>query len=435
MVTIRLGLLLLLLATSALAQEPGLWLVADRDSVGVGDTLEVRVLVAAPGRRLTSASAAVVADAEVFAPLGETTFAAGDFLPGTPYDNTATAEGRALQLRYVAVSGTTEDGSRLTATGSGELARLRLRALAPSAGTSLRLEGTGPQRAIYTEEDFPGVEQRFALPALPLRLRVGGEATVPARVPAVSPPVAVEPEVVPPELAPSTPPPASSPTLPPPNTAPTIGLLPGLRVAVGGESYGLLLAAYLADAEDSTSALLVEVEGDGRVAARLESGRLVVRGLEPGTGIVVVRVADPQGATASAQVAVAVLAAGQGPLLRALPKVSLRVGAEKSVDLVSFVYDPDTPLDQLRWLLQPETGVEAWISGSTLGLRGRTVGPARVALQVADPEGNVAMAALAVQVEVSAPEPAPPPDTVLVAMPALADTARVPVLVPDDPPA
>ena len=403
---ISLFLVLLLAAGPALAQEPVVWLEAAPDSVGVGDTLEVRVLVAAQDRRLTSASAAVVLEEGLFAPHSATPFAAGDFLPGPPYENSTFAEGGALYLHFVAVSGTAEEGGRLAGTGQGELARFWLRALAPTAGTALRLEAEGPQRAIYTEEDKPGVEQRFALPNPTLQLRVGGEAPV-VQTPVVADPEPLLPEPTLPEPVPPAPTPAATPAMPAANTAPTIGLLPGLSVAVGGESYGPLLARYLGDAEDPVAALAIEVAGDDQAAARLEEGRLVVRGLQAGTGTVTIRVSDTQGTWVAAQVEVEVRAAGKGPLLRALPKVSLRVGAERSVDLIPFVFDPDTPVDQLHWEWLPEGGVEVSITGTILSLRGTEAGTARVGLRVADPKGNVALAALVVQVEPAPPPPAP----------------------------
>jgi hypothetical protein len=248
---------------------------------------------------------------------------------------------------------------------------------------------------MYTEEDQPGVEQRFSLPALPLQIRVSGQAEV------VVPVVASPSE---PESSPSEPalPEAPTSVSPSPNTPPRIAALASLAVAVGGESYGPLLASFLSDAEDPVEALQVEVAGDGQVAARVEGGRLVVRGLRAGSGQVEIRVADSQGVWASAQVKVEVRAAGQGPRLRALPKMVLSVGGEKVLDLAAYVYDPDTPLAALSWTLVSEGGVEAHMAGTLLSLRGASAGPARLSLQVADPEGNVAMAALAVQIEAAA---------------------------------
>jgi hypothetical protein len=393
---------MLLWGAGVWAQQPLLKLVAERDSLGVGDTLEVRVLVEALDQRLSSAGAVVALARGIFVPLSDTPFAAGDFLPGQPYDNAAVEAGGELRLSYVAVSGTAEEGERLAATGEGELARFWLRAVAPTAGIALRLEGAGLYRSMYTAPDQPGVEQRFSLPEQPLQVRVGGQAALVQPI-AVSPPSS-------PEILPTEPVQSEAPSLsPPPNTPPQVLAPTGLAVAVGAESDGPLLAGFLRDAEDPFEVLQVEVAGDAQVAARIEDGRLVVRGLQAGPGLVEIRVGDREGAWASAQVEVWVRAVGQGPLLRALPKVALRVGGEKTLDLSSYVYDPDTPLAALSWSLAPEGGVEADIAGATLTLRGVAVGPARLGLQVADTEGNMAMAALALQVEEPLPQAALPP--------------------------
>ena len=394
---------LLLLATQSWAQPPALTLVAGRDSLGVGDTLEVWVEVDAHGRMLTSASAIVALEPGIFVPLSESPFTAGDFMPGQVYDNAAVENGGELQLSYVAVSGTGENGGRLAATGRGELGRFRVRAVAPSAGTFIRLVGSGAQRSIYTEEDQPGVEQRFALPEQALELRVGGQAVVvqlPVEIPVPSP---VEPVLPTPPVA----------LIAPVNTSPRILPIAPLAVAVGGESYGPLLAGFLSDAEDEFEVLRVEVAGDAQVAARIEGGRLVVRGLRAGVGLVQVLVEDSEGAQASGQVEVEVRIAGQGPLLRALPRMVLNVGGEKVLDLATYVFDPDTPLAALSWTLTPEGGVEVSLAGTQLQLRAIAAGPARVGLQVADPEGNRAMAALALKL-VEPPIPAAPADTVAV---------------------
>ncbi|MBI2501796.1 MAG: hypothetical protein HYW07_00990, partial [Candidatus Latescibacteria bacterium] len=57
---------LLLFAVPSWAQQPALRLVAGRDSLGVGDTLEVWVEVDAQGRMLTSASAIVALAGGIF---------------------------------------------------------------------------------------------------------------------------------------------------------------------------------------------------------------------------------------------------------------------------------------------------------------------------------------------------------------------------------
>jgi len=395
----------------------------DRDSLGVGDTLEVRLWVDAGPRRLTSAGAVVVAEEGIFAPLEDAPFAAGEFLPGEPYDNAALIQDGALQFRFVAVSGAAEEGERPAGTGRGELARLRLRALAPAQAASLRLEGTGLRRAMYTAQDQPGMEQRFTLPEAPLRVRVGGQVLwtppSPSPEPAPLPSAAPIPEtlpLLPPEL--------------PANTPPTIAPLPALNAALGGESWGPLLARYLEDAEDPVGALRVEVEGDGKVAVRLEAGRLVVRGLEAGLSRVSVRVTDTEGAWAEAGFEVEVRAAGQGPLLRALPRIGLRVGGERALDLSAYVYDPDTPLTQLSWSLAAEGGVEASLAGAGLNLKATSVGLAQVGLQVRDPEGNAALAVLAVQVEEALPAVADSSGLIAVDEPSLAEPPETPLPEP-----
>lgn len=409
---------LLLFAVPSWAQQPALRLVAGRDSLGVGDTLEVWVEVDAQGRMLTSASAIVALAGGIFVPLSETPFAGGDFLPGQVYDNAAAQNGEELQLSYVAVSGTGEEGERLAATGQGVLARFWVRAIAPSAGTYIRLEGTGAHRSIYTAPGQPGVEQRFALPELPLQVRVGGQAEVVQPAEEVLP---TQPEPVLPE------PPAQ--VSAPVNTPPLIAALAPLAVAVGGESFGPLLASFLSDAQDAVEELQVEVEGDGQVAARLEGGRLVVRGLRAGLGQVKILAFDTQGAQAGGLVQVEVRVAGQGPRFRTLPRVGLAVGGEKALDLAAYVFDPDTPLASLSWTLVPEGGVEAILIGTQLQLRGTAAGPARISLQAADPEGNVAAAALAVQVE-EPTSPAAPADTAAVPAAPVPDSA--PETVPPD---
>jgi len=421
-----LAICLLLCAGHGTAQEPALWLEVDRDSLGVGDTLEVRLWVDAGPRRLTSAGAVVVAEEGIFAPLEDAPFAAGEFLPGEPYDNAALSQGGALQLRFVAVSGAAEEGERPAGTGRGELARVRLRAMAPAQAASLRLEGTGPRRAMYTAQDQPGMEQRFALPEAPLQVRVGGQVlwTPPSPLPepAPLPPAAPIPET-PPLLPPE----------PPANTPPTIAPLPALNAALGGESWGPLLARYLEDAEDPVGALRVGVEGDGKVAVRLEAGRLVVRGLEAGLGRVSVRVTDTEGAWAEAGFEVEVRAAGQGPLLRALPRVGLRVGGERALDLSAYVYDPDTPLAELSWSLAAEGGVEAALAGAVLNLKATSLGLAQVGLQVRDPEGNAALAVLAVQVEEALPAVADSSGPIAVDEPPSSEPPETPLpeLMPD----
>ncbi len=376
--------LFLFLVGPAWAQERArLYLVPQSEVISAGDTLELRVEVDAQGLSLTSASVFLSLDPNFFAPLSEAPFAPGPFLPGQVYENSAARAG-ALWLGYVVVGGAEGNGERLVASGAGELARLRVQAMAPGE-TQVRVQGTGARRSIYTERGRPGVERRFQVP-LPLVIRVEGGGPI---APAPAPVVEQRPAPV------------------PVNAPPEITALEPLAVAVGGERPGPLLAAVVRDGDDALETLRMEVEGDSVAAARIEAGHIVVRGLRAGQGQVALRVRDPRGGQASAVLRVEVRVAGESPLLRALPRLRMAVGQEQALFLEGYASDLDTPAEDLRFAVAASGGVEAWLEGRELHLRGTAPGPARIDLQVADPEGNTAAAALAVEVEEREEEPVP----------------------------
>lgn len=158
------------------AQEARLFLQQiPEEELSIGDTLRVEVYAVAHGLALTSASAYLSFDEQVFA-LVPASFAAdgtvqpfvrGAFLPGQVYENSTAgdAEGgnglTGFQLNYVAVSGTGEN--RSTGRDKAVLARVDLRVVGyPANGTSsVRLDAAGQRQPLYTTLQAPGVAHRF----------------------------------------------------------------------------------------------------------------------------------------------------------------------------------------------------------------------------------------------------------------------------------
>ncbi|MBT5804774.1 MAG: hypothetical protein HOI20_24565, partial [Gemmatimonadetes bacterium] len=173
---VRLLCFVLFQALPVQAQEARLFLQQiPEEELSIGDTLRVEVYAVAHGLALTSASAYLSFDEQVFA-LVPASFAAdgtvqpfvrGPFLPGQVYENSTAgdAEGgnglTGFQLNYVAVSGTGEN--RSTGRDKAVLARVDLRVVGyPANGTSsVRLDAAGQRQPLYTTLQAPGVAHRF----------------------------------------------------------------------------------------------------------------------------------------------------------------------------------------------------------------------------------------------------------------------------------
>jgi len=195
---LTIALALAISAGPARGQEPRVWLEARKGKIGIGDTLEVDVVVETSGRLLTSASVYVSFDDGALALVPEQVledgtvlpFRNGPFLPVQVYENSTAGDtvgavrGNDLggfQLNYVSVSGTGSRGGRPVGRGRGELASFRLRVTGyPEDGKSaIRLDAAGQRWPVYTELDEPGVERRFQVPREPLQLSIEGEGLLP----------------------------------------------------------------------------------------------------------------------------------------------------------------------------------------------------------------------------------------------------------------
>jgi len=164
----------------------------------IGDIVEVAVVLESRGREITSASAFISFDDQVFSlqpdevlEAGETVpFKQGQVLPGQVYENSTAGDTvgvvqgnrwRGFQLNYVAVTGQGGDGGRIIAAERGVLATFKVRVIGYPAqeGGWIRLDTAGRRRSAYTVLQEPGVAQSFQVEGTPLELEISGDGLLP----------------------------------------------------------------------------------------------------------------------------------------------------------------------------------------------------------------------------------------------------------------
>jgi len=179
----------------------------------------------------------------------------------------------------------------------------------------------------------------------------------------------------------------------PVNDPPSIAELAPLVVNVGEEEEGALLAEGVWDVDHRFDELEIVVAGDGRVAAEIRSGRIVVRGLALGPGRVELVATDPQGGQATAALEVQVTSdERQPPQIVSLPDLTLQAGETFPLPLDDFVVDLDSPDSLLIWTSRVVGGEIAANIGpdrvAVIAVPVEFAGEVEIDFEVRDPEGN-----------------------------------------------
>lgn len=164
----------------------------------IGAVVEVAVVLESRGRDITSASAFISFDDQVFSLVpdevleagGTVPFRQGQVLPGQVYENSTAGDTVGVvqgnrwggfQLNYVAVTGQGGDGGRIVAAERGVLATFKVRVIGYPAqeGGWIRLDTAGRRRSAYTVLQEPGVAQSFQVEGTPLELEISGDGLLP----------------------------------------------------------------------------------------------------------------------------------------------------------------------------------------------------------------------------------------------------------------
>ena len=186
----------------------------------------------------------------------------------------------------------------------------------------------------------------------------------------------------------------------PRNDSPRLAESDPLEVAVG-QRYVLPLTSVIADVDDELETVLIE-EYITEYARLFRDGNwLVVEGRSEGAGELLLRAVDPQGGSSERLWPVRVVALSEGPQWTARPEIELALDRAVAVELSTYVVDVDTPVDRLSWSLRGD-GIEvAWDTEAAdiAWLRAESPGTAILYVEVADPEGNVAVETWTFQVQ------------------------------------
>ena len=347
--------------------------------VQVGDTLEIEIFIEPRGAALTSVSAYVSFDQEVFTLLPDQTlddgtvlpFRSGEFMRGQIYANSTAGDiigsvvGNGLdgfQLDYVAVSGSGSVGDRQVSMEPGVLASFRLALVGYSESNIARiqLDDSGRRRSIYTEVGRPGVEVDFQTPLAPLQLSVSGE-----RIPPVGEPLV--------------------------NPAGAHHLLSARELTLTEDAGEVLvsLEEFLADG--------VGLEGGAWTATtstRLSidfSGRNLIVRVPPdwhGVDEIALTFVDKDGQSDTVAIPIEVLPVNDPPVVAEVKtQVVASGGTKRGPALEGLITDVDDPLDDLVIAIEASGAVEIEQRGGYLWLSGLQPGIGEVVVSVVDAAG------------------------------------------------
>jgi hypothetical protein len=189
-------------------------------------------------------------------------------------------------------------------------------------------------------------------------------------------------------------------TVRPLNDAPVVRPPQTLSLTIGEQWASDPLAVLVQDVDDPLAALDIRVLGDEVVQVEIRQDRLLVQGLQAGTGTVRIQATDPQGLQAEGIWPIHVVAAGVEPVLGFLPTLLLAAGEVYVLRLEDFVSDVDTPFQYLLWdwTLEGPIQAELLADGIHLQILGQAAGSGRMYLAVTDEQGNSASGVMRIDV-------------------------------------
>ena len=185
-------------------------------------------------------------------------------------------------------------------------------------------------------------------------------------------------------------------TLTVPNRAPlNVGTFPSLRLSKGGIGR-LDPSSYFADPDNDS--LIFEAASSNPNVARTWVSRddVLVRAVKKGTATLTVTARDPEGLTATQEIAVLVRGSGgsnanHAPVVvNTIPPQRLREGRSKTVNAASHFSDPDGDHLEFTTTSSDTSLVTATESGAEVMFRAVAVGSATVRITARDPDGLTA---------------------------------------------
>ncbi len=361
-----------------------------QQQVQVGDTLEIQVFIEPRGAALTSVSAYVSFDQEVFTLLPDQTlddgtvlpFRSGGFMGGQIYANSTAGDiigslvGNGLdgfQLDYVAVSGSGSVGNRQVASEPGVLASFRLTLVGyPESNMArIQLDDSGRRRSIYTEAGRPGVEVNFQTPLAPLQLSVSGERIPPVGEPLVSP-------------------------------AGADHLLSARELTLTEDAGEVLvsLEEFLADGVGLEGGAWMATTSGG-LSINFSGRNLIVRVPPDWHGVeeIALTFVDKDGQSDTVAILIEVLPVNDPPVVAEVKtQVVASGGTKRGPALEDLITDVDDPLNELAIAIEASGAVEIEQRGDYLWLSGLQPGTGEVVVSVVDVAGARADGVFAVQV-------------------------------------
>ena len=161
--------------------------------------------------------------------------------------------------------------------------------------------------------------------------------------------------------------------------------------AIGGGAVSIPFEDIVFDRDDPIESMQVFLEVEGPIGAQVVDRQVLVSGFQAARGIVHITAQDTSGARTSTRQVAIVLEEGQsvGPELAELAEVRFRGGQTATVDLNGYVSD-DSPVEELGWSVQADSGLVASISAGVLQIRGQSgfAGSGNLAIAAIDPDGN-----------------------------------------------
>ena len=399
------------LISVAVAQPASLSLrlASHDDLVTIGDTLNIEVFVDPRGAAVTSVSAYLSFDDEVFTLLPELQlgdgivlpFRSGLFMNGQVYTNSTAGDvvGDArrngldgFQVDYVAVSNSDPLGGRFVSVQPGVLAsfRVMLTEYPASRNARIKLDNYGRRRSIYTDAANPGVAVNFQSPLSPLLIAVEGDAVSLTPISQISDSV----------LA----------------TSAVFLLNDGLTLTMvedGGKLY-LPLRNVIAEGVSLDGAEWSVRVGEG-LKTDLMSGDLIVT-FPPdwhGDAVLDLQVTDRYGRSDETSIALRVTPVNDAPLVKGVERVRVPVGGSiRGPALADFVIDVDDAAEQLSLIVEARGTVEVELRKGYLWFFGVGVGLGEIGITVVDASGERADGTIEVEVVnlTGAPEIRPLPE-------------------------
>ena len=361
-----------------------------QQQVQVGDTLEIQVFIEPRGAALTSVSAYVSFDQEVFTLLPDQTlddgtvlpFRSGGFMGGQIYANSTAGDiigslvGNGLdgfQLDYVAVSGSGSVGNRQVSSEPGVLASFRLTLVGyPESNMArIQLDDSGRRRSIYTEAGRPGVEVNFQSPLAPLQLRVSGERIPPVGESLVSP-------------------------------AGADHLLSAREITLTEDAGEVLISLeeFLAEGVVLDGATWTATTS-GRLSLDISGRNLIVRVPPDWHGVdeIALTFVDKDGKSDTVAISIEVLPVNDPPVVAEVQtQVVASGGTKRGPALEDLITDVDDPPDELAIAIEASGAVEIEQRGGYLWLSGLQPGTGEVVVSVVDVAGARADGVFEVQV-------------------------------------